>query len=423
MKSGLQRALSHVTPESRLVYSLLCQYGQRNRIFTKLYADNYRCLLNFELPLEPLTVLMGPNGSGKSASLLLIAKLRDFILGRESTDDVFPSESLTRWDINGSNGRQTFELEVHLPQGDYIYHLDIHHDPMVGDALAFDETLSLNGKLLFKTRGDDTCLYSDQHIEGPHFIPDWHHSGLFRVPERKDNTKLIAFRKFIEATIVFALNPALVKAISANKRPVTIPAPDCSDFADWFAHLLSAEVVAERAAEVKIKEGALPSLIAFQATPSGDAKILECVMENKGGKPLRYRLDELSSGQIALVVLETALAVVEEHHGALLLDEPGNFLGLGEIEPLLTRLQDIALEGRAQIILSAHHPLAVDFLAAGHGCWLDREPSGPARVERLKLSADDLDENAHLRVSDLIARGWLSGLGVTDRSAKPQGKP
>jgi len=132
---------------------------------------------------------------------------------------------------------------------------------------------------------------------------------------------------------------------------------------------------------------------------------------------LKFRLDELSYGQIALVILETALAVAGERHGILILDEPGNFLGLGEIRPLLTRLQDAALEGRFQVILTAHHPIAVDFLAAGHGLWLEREPSGPTRAHPVRVAEDVLGDKAGVRVSDLIARGWLSGLGIQESVA------
>ena len=33
----------------------------------QLYADNYKCLVNFELPLKDLTLLVGPNGAGKTS--------------------------------------------------------------------------------------------------------------------------------------------------------------------------------------------------------------------------------------------------------------------------------------------------------------------------------------------------------------------
>ena len=106
-----------------------------------------------------------------------------------------------------------------------------------------------------------------------------------------------------------------------------------------------------------------------------------------------------------------------------MLDEPGNFLGLSEIQPLLTRLQDAALEGRFQVILTAHHPIAVDFLAGSHGLWLEREPSGPSRVHPIRVAQNAVEEKGGVRVSDLIARGWLSGLGIQFSGPPPNPEP
>ena len=36
----------------------------------RLYVDNYKCLVNFELFLEPTTLLVGLNGTGKSTILI-----------------------------------------------------------------------------------------------------------------------------------------------------------------------------------------------------------------------------------------------------------------------------------------------------------------------------------------------------------------
>ena len=35
----------------------------------RLYVDNYKCLVNFDLPLQELTLLLGPNGAGKTSVL------------------------------------------------------------------------------------------------------------------------------------------------------------------------------------------------------------------------------------------------------------------------------------------------------------------------------------------------------------------
>ena len=384
-------------------------------MFTRCYADNYRCLANFTLPLEPLSVLLGANGSGKSTVLILIAHLRDFILGRGKSLDLFPHQTLTRWD---KRIEQTFELGLRLEQGEYLYRLRIRHEaPERALNKVVEETLSLDGQRLFAADDQKIQLFNDAHKPGPELLADWHVSGISRISARGDNLKLMAFRRAIEGTLVLALNPALVNAVSAANQPVTIPERDCSDFADWLKYISSAEVLARQEAEQSLAKGGLPGFRAFQADPSGDAEILQCIFQPK----LKFRLDELSSGQIALVILETALAVAGERHGVLMLDEPGNFLGLSEVQPLLARLQDAALASRFQVIVTAHHPLAVDFLAAGYGSWLDREPSGPTRLHPIRVAESVAEDKAGLRVSDLIARGWLSGLGLANKEPPAEG--
>ncbi len=386
-------------------------------MFARCYADNYRCLSNFTLQFESLSLLLGPNGSGKSTVLGLVANLRDFILGRGKSLDLFPPETLTRWD---KRIEQTFEFGVRLDQGEYTYRLRIRHEaPERALNKVVEERLTLDGKPLFASDDQAVQLYNDRHSKGPQLLPDWHISGLSRINARPDNTKLTAFRNAIEGTLILALNPALVSAISAEKQTVTIPKPDCSDFASWLRHISASEALARQEAEQSLANGGMPGFRAFQSIPSGDAQIIECVFQN-GPSRLKFRLNELSSGQIALVILETAIAVAAERRGVLLLDEPGNFLGLGEIQPLLTRLQDAALEGRFQVILTAHHPIAVDFLAAGYGTWLEREPSGPTRVQPIQVAESVGEDKAGVRVSDLIARGWLSGLGIAPKGSSSE---
>ena len=385
-------------------------------MFVRLFADNYRCFSAFTLELNSLSVLLGSNGSGKSTVLELFAKVRDFVTGRGRSLDLFPPETLCRWD---KRIEQTFELGVKLEEhGEYVYRLCIRHEAKER-ALnkVVVETLFLNGKPLFEGSDQEIRLHNDWQSGNPVGMqPDWHVSGISRVYERGDNKKLIAFRKAFEDMLVLQLNPGLVSAVATGKQPVEIPKPDCSDFAGWLRHISTAEALVRQEAEQSLAQGTLPGFRAFQATPSGDAEILECFFESKP-KPLKFRLDELSSGQIALIILEVAMAAAIERRGTLLLDEPNNFLGLPEIHPLLVRLQDAALEGRFQVVLTAHHPFAIDLLAAGYGLWLEREPTGPSRVYRVQVADSTMDDKSAMRVSDLVARGWVSALGISQSVA------
>ncbi len=42
----------------------------------RLYIDNYKCLVNFDLKLDELSLLLGPNGVGKSSVLDVVYALR-----------------------------------------------------------------------------------------------------------------------------------------------------------------------------------------------------------------------------------------------------------------------------------------------------------------------------------------------------------
>ena len=78
-------------------------------MITRLYADNFKTLVNFELPLGAMNLLLGANGSGKSNVLETIRLIRTFICDEVACTTLFPTRSLCRWDTRKV---QTFEIDL-----------------------------------------------------------------------------------------------------------------------------------------------------------------------------------------------------------------------------------------------------------------------------------------------------------------------
>ena len=160
----------------------------------KLYVDNYKRLVNFELPLQELSLLLGPNGSGKTSVLDVVHALAMLLDGRAKiTDDgVFPSPTLTRWQ---QRDLQVFEIQVRLKDDSFTYRLQVEHQRLTGHAYIDLERLTGGGGLLFECRQSEVRIYRDDHSEGPCYTADSSESALARVVPGKDNTRL---RKFME---------------------------------------------------------------------------------------------------------------------------------------------------------------------------------------------------------------------------------
>ncbi len=81
----------------------------------RIYVNNFRCLVNFELTVDSLNLFMGSNGSGKTTVFEVLRKLQKFILGDQAfqqdykVSDLFASKDLTRWQ---KSNIQKFELRI-----------------------------------------------------------------------------------------------------------------------------------------------------------------------------------------------------------------------------------------------------------------------------------------------------------------------
>ncbi len=368
----------------------------------RIYIDNYKSLVNFDLQLQELTLLVGQNGTGKTAVLDVVYALRRLLEGaaRVADRDVFPPSSLTRWQ---ERAVQAFQLDVELDGDAFRYRLEVEHDRRGRRARIILETLATTEGPLFRFAGGDVQLYRDDHSEGPTFKSDWRESALARVVPVKENRALTRFLEFMRGVLVCSLNPPALASEAAGED--LILARDGRNFVDWYRHLLQERqhlnpdyVHALRQVLVGLRGLSLPKV-------GVDTRVLSAVF-GEADEAHEYGFHELSDGQRALIVLYAITLLTAGQGTALFIDEPVNYVGLREIQPWLIQLADACGSAFPQAVLCSHHPEVIDYLGADRGVLLWRDGLGPSRAESLADGVERLNPDSPLRLSQLMARGW-----------------
>jgi predicted ATPase len=373
----------------------------------RIYVDNFRCLVNFELKLDRVNLLLGLNGTGKTTVFDVLHGLQEFVAGNARVLAAFPGAELTSWQTSPV---QRFELELQagpaldlqLGPASYGYSLVIEHDAERRKAKVHSETLTMDGKVLFRFQEGTAELFHDDFTPGPQYPFDWTQSGVGVLQPRADNKKLTRFRREVQKTIIVGLQPHPALMIPESREEASSLSRDMENFVSWFRYLSQEHTgtILDIFAELK---RVLPGFSACNLKEAGEAKVMKVLFERPEGsaRPIPYDFKALSDGQRVLIALYSLLFGLKDEGVSLFVDEPDNFVALREIQPWLTALTDLAGDGIEQAVLISHHPEIINYLAASSGRWFERESNGPARVsDKPKATVEGLT------LAETIARGW-----------------
>ena len=171
----------------------------------RIYIDNFRCLVNFELAVDSINLFLGANGAGKSTVFEVLQKIQAFVSGDSKVEGIFKSADLTRWQTSQI---QRFELEIIGNGGSYKYELGIGHER---DKCRVEyERLWYDNQPLLKFELGEVQLYRDNHSEGPQYSFEWSQSMIPSLMPRNDNTKLTWFRERMARFIIVRIIPSLM---------------------------------------------------------------------------------------------------------------------------------------------------------------------------------------------------------------------
>jgi predicted ATPase len=366
----------------------------------RLYADNYKCMVNFEFVPQPIQLILGANGAGKSSVLDVLLMLRHFITGQDKLDQLVDVSTLTAWD---KRTQQTFELDLQGESGLYSYKLVLEHKVETNQCRVRSETLDFQGQPLLKFVDGDVTIYRETHQVGATFHFDWTQSAFVTLSERKDNRLHRWFRDWLAKVQLIRINPFGMTAQSDQEQSRLLPTG--TNFASWYRHLIqdSPDLIEE------IKQSLTNVWAGFKGlrleTAGTKTKVLKVVLNaglNGAGTKYELTLEQISDGQRALIVLYTLLHYVKSSTSPLVgIDEADNFVALQEIQPWLVSLCQAVEDHGSQALLISHHPELINYLAPQDAVVLSRPAGGPTRGKPFQTTP-----GSTLTPAEVISRGW-----------------
>jgi len=376
-------------------------------MITRLYVNNFRCLVNFKAEFDSFAVLCGPNGAGKSSVFDAVRLLRnlgtgDVLLGGKGDQQDLTQLEFTEW---LDSKIQEFELSLSVDGHAFDYVLHIEQTADFEKPRIIREEATCDGMPLFERQLDPRTLRAEVrfHKAGGNqtgFPLDWRQSALATIQPRGSIEKLSLLQEEIAKLVILRPDPRNMERES--KAKARHPDLSMTSLTSWYRSLAQEQEWTDALREML--RDVWPDFRSFKLVDVGlNAEALQLRFESEDGRPILLFFDQLSDGERALIGLYMVRSALET--GALrtvLIDEPDNFVGLPELQPWVLSMREL-LDDDHQLVLISHHPeiLSNSGEANGRYLWRDNHTS-PTRIGPLKVPEG-------MTVGEAIARGWASG--------------
>ena len=333
----------------------------------RFYADNFRCLTNFELELDQLNLFLGPNGSGKTSVFDALRKIRNLTVRGARIEDEFPQRDLSF--LRSDNHVQQFELEIVVNQEMYEYMLKVEHNLDRNRMWIAQEILRHDKKPLFVFEKGIARLYRDNYGRESSYQFDLTRSGIGFLHAHPDNKKLTRFKtELTNAAIVSPCPPLFMSETRTITRAEgAFLDPLMQNFVEWYWSVAQKNIGSVVRLFEELKE-VLPGFESLGMVESGEStRVLKAAFHGRTGdhRLNRYSFGQLSDGQRFLVALYSLLCLVDDdrlaegHRRSLFIDEPDNYLSLREVQPWLAQVVDACGETLEQAVIISPAPASL----------------------------------------------------------------
>ena len=337
-------------------------------MINQIQIQNFKCLRDVTVDLEPLTVLIGPNNSGKTSLLEAISLLGqttiERILGPDSlfAGGIDPSLAWRRqknlpisWQVQGY-------VEESVDSESFVYKLNIKHI-QASQNKDFAEFLS------FKRSHSTDVVFDNRGIDGRSFLGTY----LYETRHQQQSREFAAAAS-MRSSAIYKFDPAAART----------PSPPTGGLlnarGDNLAAVLDALVTGPERASFDALEKtltktfpdlsgiSLPSSNSTVRDPAGQkaerlVKSIDFVLAGKERPRLTIPASRVSDG-VMLLTAYLALAYSETPE-IILLEEPENGLHPSRLKMVIELLRKMTSgeigNRKRQIILTTHSPLLLNY--------------------------------------------------------------
>lgn len=370
-------------------------------MITRLYVNNFRCLVAFKTEFDSFSVLCGPNGSGKSSVFDALRLLRnlgtgDGVLGGDRDQDVahlefsnWQKSRIQEFELGMTSEGHTFEYVLHLEQT-----ADFEKPRVVKERAACD------GKDLFE-RDKEGVSFKRQDGSPAGFPLDWRQAALASIQPRGQLRPLEKLQSAIGKLLILRPNPRGMERESKaeSKRPDLY----MSGLTSWYRSL--SQDLEWTVALRDLLQEVWPDFKSLKLVDVGlNTKALQLRFgTSNGGGAGELFFEQLADGEKALIGLYMVRAALATGAAqTVLIDEPDNYVGLPELQPWVLSLREL-LDEEHQAVLITHHPEVLKTAGEENGCYLWRDNhTSPTRIGPLNIPEG-------MSPGEAIARGWVRG--------------
>ncbi len=321
----------------------------------RFYVNNYRCLDNFELPIEGLSsaLLLGKNGAGKSTVGRALQVLQQIGRGVNRVGKLVGERDVS---FGRTDVPVRFELSVKLGEWHFEYTLALELPPHFREMRVLEESLTISGDVKFSRQVAELRFPRSGSGQEATMPVDWHLVGLPLVQARSDRDPVHVFQQWLGRMVILQPDPAMISGDSGDES--LFPERDLSNLGDWWSGILNHSPAAYAKIDKALRQ-VMPDLLDIKNPLVAKESRSLIVQFGDASRPQPIPFELLSDGEKCLVAWAMVMAA-NEAYGPLFCfwDEIDCHLALSEIGDFTGDLRR-AFERGGQFVATSHNVEAI----------------------------------------------------------------